>query len=98
MWTNLNMGSITMSVNVTEKCNLLFYVTDYYADEKDGRFAGNACPGGGRHIGLLAGAKAAYKLNEYLATEAYLSHFMPGDFYDNGQDSNWFRLEITAKF
>ncbi|MBQ7176566.1 MAG: alginate export family protein [Victivallales bacterium] len=98
MWTNLNMGSITMSVNVTEKCNLLFYATDYYADEKDGRFAGNACPGGGRHIGLLAGARASYKINEYLATEAYLSHFMPGDFYDNGQDSNWFRLEITAKF
>ena len=98
LWTNMNMGSITMSVNVTEKCSLLFYTTDYYADDKDAAFAGNAQTGGGRHIGLLAGAKAAYKINEYLSTEAYLSHFMPGSFFNNGRDSNWFRLEITAKF
>ena len=98
LWTNLNMGSLTMSVDITEKCNLLLYATDFYADEKDGSFAGNACPGGGRHIGLLIGAKASYKFNEYLSSEAYISHFMPGDFYDQGEDSNWFRLEITARF
>ncbi len=98
VWSNLNMAGGKFSVMATEKCKLSIYVTDVFADDRDGMAGAGICSGGGRHIGLLAGAHAAYTFNANLSAQAYLSHFMPGNYFDNGQDSTWFRLEITAKF
>ena len=104
MWTNLNMICTTLSCKPTEKCKVSLYATDYYADEHDGTIGGTSNTGGGRHVGLLAGLFVSYDfLKDFhflknLAGQAYLSHFMPGDFYSNGHDGNWFRLELTAKF
>ncbi len=104
MWTNLNMIGTTLSCNPTEKCKVSLYATDYYADERDGSIGADSNTGGGRHVGLLAGIFVSYDfLKDFhflksLSGQAYLSHFMPSNYYDNGHDSNWFRLELTAKF
>ena len=104
MWSNLNMVGTTFSCNPTEKCKVTLYATDYYADERDGFIGADSNTGCGRHVGLLAGLFVSYDfLKDFhflksLSGQAYLSHFMPGNYYDNGHDSNWFRLELTAKF
>ncbi len=104
MWSNLNMVGTTLSCKPVDKCKVSLYATDYYADERDGFVGAATCTGGGRHVGLLAGIFVSYDfLKDFyflknLSGQAYLSHFMPGNFYNNGHDSNWFRLELTAKF
>ena len=40
----------------------------------------------------------AYTFTKNLSAQAWLSHFMPGAYYDHGHDCNWFRLELTASF
>ena len=98
IWSNLNMVNAKLSCNLTEACKLSFYVTDYYADDTDGVVGSDLCTGGGRHVGLLAGTCATYTVSKNLSFQAWLSHFMPGNYHDNGHDSNWFRLEMTLAF
>jgi len=98
IWSNLNMLGANLSCAFLEKGTVSLYATDYLADESDGAVGGHQPTGGDRHVGLLVGAMAAYKFNEHFAAQAYLSHFMPGDYFANGHDSNWFRLELTASF
>ena len=98
IWSNLNMLSTKLSFNVIEGCTLSFFLTDFFADDTDGQVGSDVSTGGGRHVGLLAGTCAAYKVNKNLSFQAWLSHFMPGNFHDDGHDSNWFRLEMTLAF
>jgi hypothetical protein len=98
MWSNLNMVGTHFSCKITDACTLKLYATDYQADDRDGLVGANANTGGGRHVGLLAGVMTAYKFTSNLSAQAWWSHFMPGDFYGNGHDCNWFRLELTASF
>ncbi len=99
-WTNLNMVGGTLTCNVTEQGKVMLYATDYQADESSAAVSTQAPTGDGRHFGLLVGGMAAYKFAAVkgLAAQVYLSHFMPGDFFSNGHDSNWFRLELTYAF
>ena len=104
MWTNLNMLGATLACTPFKDCKVSLYATDYYADDRNGAIGAASNTGGGNHVGLLAGIFVSYDfLKDYhflknLAGQAYFSHFMPGNYYDNGHDSNWFRLELTAKF
>ena len=99
-WTNLNMVGATFACNVTEQGKVVLYATDYQADESSAAVAGHPATGDGRHFGLLVGAMAAYQFPcvKGLAAQAWISHFMPGVFFANGHDSNWFRLELTYAF
>jgi hypothetical protein len=72
--------------------------TDYLADEKNSTVAGMAPTGGGDHVGLLLSAITSYKIMDNLSLVGYVSHFMAGDYFANGHDSYWFRLELNYAF
>ena len=105
IWSNLNMLGTKMSCNLTENCKLSFYATEFFLDDRDGIVGSdtNVKDDGShirhdRHVGLLVGTCAAYSFNQYLSCQAWLSHFMPGNYFNNGHDSNWFRVEVTLAF
>ena len=86
MWSNLNFASTRLACSPTEKSFLTLYLMDFYADERSGNVGDNACTGEGHHVGLLIGANAGYNFSKNLSCMAWISHFMPGDFYQNGHD------------
>ncbi len=98
MWSNLNMAGAKFTCNVAKDCDVALYATDYMADERGAAVGGNLQTGGGRHVGLLSGACVTYKFLENFSVQGYLSHFMAGNYFGNGHDSNWFRLELNYKF
>ncbi len=94
-WSNLNIARANFTCKLTKECSLSLYAMDYYADDRDGSIGGAACTGGGSHVGLLAGTMVGWKITDNFSCQGWLSHFMAGDYYANGHDSNWFRLELT---
>ena len=98
MWSNLESLRTFVSFNVINDLKFTLSATDYLADEKNSAVAGMAPTGGGDHVGLLLSAIASYKIMDNMSILGYVSHFMAGDYFANGHDSYWFRLELNVAF
>jgi hypothetical protein len=98
MWSNLESLRTFVSFNVINDLKFTLSATDYLADEKNSAVAGMAPTGGGDHVGLLLSAIASYKIMDNMSILGYVSHFMAGDYFANGHDSYWFRLELNYAF
>jgi hypothetical protein len=98
MWSNLESLRTFVSFNVINDLKFTLSATDYLADEKNSAVAGMAPTGGGDHVGLLLSAIASYKIMDNMSVLGYVSHFMAGDYFANGHDSYWFRLELNVAF
>lgn len=92
VWTNLNMYRGDVVFKLTDKLQLTGALAVLMADETD------FSTGGGNYLGLLFSAFVDYKLFDNLALSAEAAHFKPGDYYINGQDSVWGRLQATLTF
>ena len=98
MWSNLESLRTFVSFNVIEDLKFTLSATDYLADERKSTVAGMAPSGGGDHVGLLLSAITSYKIMDNMSILGYVSHFMAGDYFANGHDSYWFRLELNYAF
>ncbi|MBR5023846.1 MAG: alginate export family protein, partial [Victivallales bacterium] len=98
MWSNLESLRTFMSFNVIKDLKFTLSATDYLADEPNSGVAGMGHTGGGDHVGLLLSAITSYKITDNMSVLGYVSHFMAGDYFGNGHDSYWFRLELNVAF
>lgn len=92
VWTNLNMYRGDVVLNLTEKVKLTGVLSALFANESD--FGS----GGGHYLGTLFSAFIDYKLLDNLTLSAEAAHFKAGDYYANGQDSVWARVQAMLTF
>ncbi|NLZ63223.1 MAG: alginate export family protein [Lentisphaerae bacterium] len=97
-WTNLNIFRGDLTLNPLENLKLVLASTAYYADEPPAVVGTHVRSGNGNYMGLLLSAYASYKLNDNFNFVFQFSRFDPGDYYANGQHSNWGRFEVTMTF
>lgn len=96
-WSNINSLRAAFSFAPIEKLTLALSSTEYLADEKNARLPVRGT-GDGSRFGYLFNATATYKHNEHFSCQAQFSHFIAGNYFSNGHDSNWARIEITLTF
>ncbi len=97
-WTNMNIFRGDLTVNPLPDVKLVLASTAYFADEPSAVVGTQVRSGSGNYMGLLLSACASYKFNDNFNFVCQFSRFKPGDYYANGHDSNWGRLEVTMTF
>lgn len=96
-WSNLNSIRVAFAFSPIEKLKFTISSTEYLADEKDARIPVQGT-GDGRCFGHLLNATAVYKFNDTFSIQGQFSHFIAGNYFANGHDSNWGRIEFTQVF
>ena len=92
VWTNLNMYRGDVVLKLTKKLTFTGALAALVANETD------FSSGGGHYLGTLFSAFLDYKLFDNLALSAEAAHFKAGDYYVNGQDSVWGRIQAKITF
>lgn len=92
VWTNLNMYRGDVVLKLTKKVTFTGVLTALTADET------GFSSGGGHYLGTLFSAFIDYKMYKNLTLSAEMAHFKAGDYYANGQDSCWARLQAMITF
>lgn len=95
-WSNLNSIYVSLSMDFTERMNLILTLHRLGA----GEIGGGEFPGGlGKTRGDLITAKLNFKINTYFSGHFLWEYFKPGDFYfDGASGANWLRFELIYKF
>ena len=96
-WSNINSMRCAFAISPIERLKFTVSVTEYLADEKDARIPVQGT-GDGRRFGTLLNVAASYKFTDTFSVQGQFSHFIAGNYFANGHDSNWGRLELTQVF
>ncbi len=90
-WTNLIQPRMELKLQLTEKLSVTGAYTYMFAEEKNGT-------GNGDDIGQVISAFVDYKINDSCSFAFEAASFIPGDYYDDGCNSEWLRAQFTYNF